>query len=83
MHRSLPAAISACYDLWKQAYAENKMVKKYYLVFDFGYTCSNVYLVGIQRVGNVMGVSFLASLEDQVSLTLEGSECACTGACDC
>ena len=50
VHRSLPIAISACYDLWKQAYSEDKKVSKYYLVFDFAYTCSNVYLVGIQRV---------------------------------
>ena len=53
VHRSLACVISACYDLWKTAYASNKQVQQYYLVLDLGFTSSSVYLVSVKHVGVV------------------------------
>ena len=53
VHRSLDCVISACYDLWKTAYASNKQVQQYYLVLDLGFTSSSVYLVSVKHVGVV------------------------------
>ena len=50
MQRSLPAVLSACYPLWKDAYAKDKNAKKTFAVFDFCSTCTNAYLVSVNHV---------------------------------
>ena len=55
VHRSIPAVISACYPLWKDAYDADKNTKKNYAVFDFCSTCTNVYLVGVNHVAALSG----------------------------
>ena len=48
--RSIPAVMSACYSVWKAAYAKDKNTKKTFAVFDFSSTCTNVYLVAVYHV---------------------------------
>lgn len=50
VQRSLPAVLSACYPLWKDAYAKDKSTKKTFAVFDFCSTCTNAYLVSVNHV---------------------------------
>lgn len=69
VQRSIPCVVSACYDQWKSAYAENKQLQQHFLVLDFGFTSSSVYLVGVKHVGP-RARSPLEPPQDQVSSAL-------------
>ena len=74
IQRSIPCVISACYDQWKAAYAASKQIQQYFLVLDFGFTGSSVYLVGVKHVGD-RASSLLEPPQDQVSSPLVRRQC--------